>query len=123
MHVMSYYDDAPQRKDHAAEQRVLLILSVVNATFAGTSVFLWTFLSLFVAEPIQWATWRGISSRPDLIEYPFILLWMLPAAGIVAGWIAKRAGQMRIACWLAFFPIILLGLIFGWFYMAPIGWR
>ena len=42
MPLMSYYDVAPQRKDSAADSRLLLILFVVNATFAATSVFWWT---------------------------------------------------------------------------------
>lgn len=123
MPLMSYSDVATDRKGSATDSSLLLILFVVNATFAATSIFWWTFISLFVAQPIQWATWGGISSRPDLIEYPFILLWLLPASGIAAGWIAKGIHQPRIACWLAFLPIVLLGLVFGWFYLIPVEWH
>lgn len=123
MNLMSYSDIATRPKETLADSRLLLILFVVNATFAATSVFFWAFLSLFVAEPIQWATWRGVGSRPELFDYPFIVLWLLPAAGIGAGWIAKRAHQHRSACWLAFLPVILLGLVFGWYYLMPPEWR
>lgn len=124
MPLLSYYDVNPGRKDTSvADKRVLLVLFIVNATFAGTSLFMWTFLSLLIAEPIRWATWRGIDARPDLLDYPFVLLWLLPASGILAGWVAMRAQQHKLACWLAFFPIILLGLIFGWYYLTPIEWH
>lgn len=123
MSLLTYAEITSTRKETVADARVLLILFVVNATFAVSTVFFWAFLSLFVAEPIQWATWRGVGSRPDLFDYPFIVLWLLPAAGIGAGWIAKRAGQHRLACWLALMPIILLGLVFGWFYLMPPEWR
>lgn len=123
MPLLSYYDVTAQRKDPAGDNRVLLVLFVVNATFAATTLFWWTFMSLFVAAPIQWATWRGVGARPDLFDYPFIVLWLLPAAGVACGWIARRAGYGRIACWLAFFPVVLLGLVFGWFYLTPTEWR
>lgn len=123
MPLMSYYDDAPGRKDAAGHAQLLLILFIVNATFAVASVFFWTLLSLFVAEPIQWATWSGIAPRPDLMDYPFILLWALPAGGIVCAWLVKNSGRSRMACWLAFLPIVLLGLIFGWYYLVPTEWH
>jgi hypothetical protein len=99
--------------------RMLFALMLVNSVFATTSVFWWTFMSLFVAEPIKWATWTGISSRPDLFEYPFSLLWMIPGTAVCAAWLAHKAGKRRMALNLVIFPIVFLGLLFGWYYLAP----
>jgi len=91
--------------------RVVMTLIVVNATFAAASLFWWTMLSLFVAEPIRWATWHGVSPNPDLFEYPFTLLWLMPLACAVAAWVARSVHQQKAAFYLAAFPPVLLGFM------------
>lgn len=103
--------------------RALFGLLCINIAFAATSVFWWTMMSLFAAEPIKWATWTGISSSPDLLEYPFSLLWMVPVASSIAAWLTHKGGKKRTAFNLACFPLIFLGLVFGWYYLAPPEWR
>jgi hypothetical protein len=123
MPSISYHHAAPEENESDGDTRVLLALLIVNATFAAATVFWWTVLSVFVAEPIEWATWQGISSRPDLTDYPFVLLWLLPTAGVVAAWMAWRANNVRLACRMAMFPIVLLGLIIAWYYLTPPDWH
>jgi len=106
-----------------SDSRLLLALMTIDGLFACIAVFWWTLISFFIAEPIKWATWTGMSSRPELLEYPFSVLWMLPAAGIGGAWLAKKAGRLRLALALAFFPILLIGLVLGWYYLTPPHWR
>ncbi|MCL4767633.1 MAG: hypothetical protein KJZ80_15510 [Hyphomicrobiaceae bacterium] len=101
----------------------LMALQAANLVFAASSVFLWALMSLFMAEPIRWATARGVGMRPELLEYPFILLWLLPVAGACAAWVAQKAQRLKLAYFLAFYPILWFGLVVGWYYLMPVQWH
>ena len=72
---------------------------------------------------LAWATWYGLGSRPELFDYPFVVLWLLPAGGICGGWLAEKAQNRRLSCFFALFPLLFLGLLFGWYYLLPVEWR
>lgn len=120
---ISYTGSDASVVDRPSNSKLLVGLMLVNGAFACVAIFWWTLISFFIAEPIKWATWTGISARPELLEYPFSMLWMLPAAGICGAWLAKKAGRPRLAIRLAFFPILFIGLVLGWFYLTPPHWR
>jgi hypothetical protein len=103
----------------------LVALLAINATFATLVIFAWAYVSLVISEPLAWATWMpvGRSWRPGMFEYPFTLLWALPAAGIVSAWSARKAGNSGAAFVSAGAPIIVLTLMFAWYYLAPIEWH
>jgi hypothetical protein len=103
--------------------RSLVYLMAANATFAASSASWCTFIAEFVADPIRWATWYGLGSRPELFEYPFVVLWLLPVGGICGGWLAEKGHNRRLACFFALFPPLFLGLLFGWYYLLPVEWR
>ena len=116
--ALSLYEGR-QRQD----SRVLVALMVANATFAVGSASWCPFISAFVADPIRWATWYGLGSRPELFDYPFVLLWLLPAGGICAAWLAEKGHRRRLSGFFALFPLLFLGLLFAWYYLLPIEWR
>jgi hypothetical protein len=116
--TLSLYEGRPRRNS-----RVLSGLLVANATFALSSLSWCTFMSLFVAEPMRWATWHGLGSRPELLDYPFVLLWLLPVGGVCVAWLADKGDNRRLAYFFALFPLLFLGLLFGWFYLVPVEWR
>jgi hypothetical protein len=100
----------------------LLLLAAVNAAFAVLVLSAWTFTSLFVADPIEWATWMRVhrgGSLMDLFDYPFVLLWLLPAGGISAAWMAGKSRKWGTAYAALTMPILVLGFCFAWFYLAP----
>jgi hypothetical protein len=79
----------------------------------------------YVAAPISWATWvpidRGL--RPQLLQYPFLLLWGAPTSGIIAALLANKFGCQRAAFAMVMLPIVMFGLTFGWYYLAPPEWH
>jgi hypothetical protein len=105
--------------------RSIFALIVANVAFAIGCLFWWNLLGLFVADPIAWATWAplGRAGSPDYFRYPFGLLWMMPLGGALLGWMAIKLDQLRLARAAGMFPLMLLSLIFGWYYLAPIAWR
>ena len=115
---LSLYE-GKRRRDPAS----LIALQAANLLFAGSSIFLWALMSLFVAEPMRWATARGVGTRPELLDYPFVLLWLLAVAGACAAWIAQKAERLKLAYFLAFYPLLNFGLIVGWYYLAPVDWH
>jgi hypothetical protein len=116
--ALSLYEGR-QRQD----SRFLVALMLANGTFAASSAAWCPFVSAFVADPLRWATWYGLGSRPELFDYPFVLLWLLPAGGICGAWLAEKGHSRRLSCFFALFPLLFLGLLFGWYYLLPIEWR
>ncbi|MEL6372810.1 MAG: hypothetical protein AAFR04_02455 [Pseudomonadota bacterium] len=114
--TLSLYEGRKRRDD-----RPLLVLIIANCIFAGLVLFAWTAIALFVAEPISWATWAPLSSgsRPELFEYPFVMLWLMPLGGATAAWMTKSIQGVRWAYLSAIVPILLLSITFGYYYMVP----
>ncbi len=97
------------------------VLMVANGLFALVALFSWTFVSYIVAAPISWATWSPLTNgvTPPFYEYPFILLWGMPAVGIGCAWLADKSGNLKLAKGIALMPVLVLSIIFGWYYIMP----
>lgn len=114
----SLYEGKPRQGS-----RFLVALMVVNATFAATSASWFTIIAVLVAEPMRWATWYGLGSSPELFDYPFVVLWLLPVGGICGAWLAEKGHNRRLALFFALYPLLFLGLLLGWYYLLPVEWR
>jgi hypothetical protein len=118
--TISYYDDRARASIPPTGFMTLLML--VNSVIAMTVLFAWTAVSLYIVEPIAWATWMPVrrgTSFEELFEYPFVMLWLMPLGGIAGAWLGLKFGRRTFALTCLVLPIALLGLIFGWFYGAP----
>ncbi|MCB1549581.1 MAG: hypothetical protein KDJ41_17400 [Hyphomicrobiaceae bacterium] len=107
------------------DDRMLLMLSTLNGLFAMTVLFAWTLIAMFVAEPVSWATWHPMSaaSRPEVYDYPFVMLWAMPIAGMSISWAAQKIGNRQLAHFILCVPLLVLGLMVGWYHFAPVAWR
>lgn len=118
--TISYYDDGARASIRPTSFMTLLMLA--NAVIAMTVLFAWTAISLYIVEPIAWATWMPVrrgTSFEELFEYPFVLLWLMPLARVAGAWLGLKFGRRTFALTCLVLPVALLGLIFGWFYGAP----
>jgi hypothetical protein len=118
--TISYYDAGLRAAIRPTAFMTFLML--LNAVIAMTVLFAWTAVSLYIVEPIAWATWMPVrrgTSFEELFEYPFVMLWLMPLAGVVVAWLGLKGGRRGLALTALILPIALLGLIFGWFYGAP----
>ncbi len=118
--TISYYGDEARAPIPASG--VMTTLMLANAVVAMTVLFAWTAVSLYIVEPIAWATWMPVrrgTTFEDLFEYPFVLLWLMPAAGIVGAWMSLKLGRRALAITCVVLPLALLSLIFGWYHLAP----
>ena len=122
--LITYYEDG-----RTIARRVpwpMLSLMIGNAFFASGIVFAWTYLALFVAEPLAWATWMPITrgyGLVGLLEYPFVTLWLLPLIGIFGSWLSLKGGHNVMAYAFVGVPLIMLCLVLGWFYLTPSEWH
>jgi hypothetical protein len=102
-------------------QKVLLtVLVTLNLSFAFATIFLWSALAHFLADPISWATWTNIgtvSSRPYLFEYPYVLIWGLPVLGTAMASINQTLGFRKLAKLVAVFPVFLMALVVLWWHL------
>jgi hypothetical protein len=106
--------------------RPLLVLLTANGLFMMATLCAWTFLSLFLAEPLAWATWMRVhrgSNFMEIFDYPFVLLWLLPAGGMSIAWVASQSRRWGTAYASLTLPIIVLGFVYGWYYLAPTDWH
>ncbi|HRD76334.1 MAG TPA: hypothetical protein PK264_10385 [Hyphomicrobiaceae bacterium] len=104
--------------------RIQTLLQIANIAITAVVLGAWTFIALFVVEPIGWATWAPVTRgwRPGLFEYPFTMLWGLPLCAVALAWLARRANFSGLNYALLLLPLALLGMIFGWYYLAPSDW-
>lgn len=118
--TISYYDD--EARAPITPSGTMTVLMLANAVIAMTVLFAWTAISLYLVEPIAWATWMPVrrgTRFEDLFEYPFVMLWLMPAAGIAGAWISLKLGRRALAITCVTLPIALLALIIGWYNFAP----
>lgn len=76
-----------------------------------------------MAEPLSWAARENVGSLPELLDYPYVLVWLLPLAGAGTGWLAQRNDRARLACGLSGLPVLTLAFVLGWYYLTPAAWR
>ncbi|MGE0701546.1 MAG: hypothetical protein AB7O57_20785 [Hyphomicrobiaceae bacterium] len=122
--LISYYQDGVAVPRSASP--AMAILMGLNAIFAVGILFAWTYISFFVAEPFSWATWMPVNRGYGLLgalEYPFLMLWLLPIVGIFGGWVSLKSGQKTIAYAFVAVPIVMIMLVMGWYYVTPADWR
>ncbi len=95
----------------------LKIMTAVNVLFAGICLFAWRVVGAFLADPMSAATWSPLNrfTRPELLNYPYILLWGLPAAGIGIAWIANTFGLKSLARFAIVLPLLLIALVAAWY--------
>ena len=118
--TISYYGDRAGASIRPTSFMTFMML--VNAVIAMTVLFAWTAISLYIVEPIAWAMWMPVrrgTSFEELFEYPFVLLWLMPLAGVASAWLGLKFGRRAMALTCLMLPVALLGLIFGWYYGAP----
>ena len=108
-----------------AKQRRLKALVALNAAFAFAVVFGWTLVAPSVSEAWGWATHAHVERGTglEILRYPFALLWGLPCLGVATSWIARKSKQNTLAFACAFAPLLFMGLIFGWYHLAPLEWH
>ena len=122
--LITYYEDGSRVQKRLA--RPLVGLMALNGLFAAGIMFAWTYVSMFVAEPLAWATWMPISRGygvTGIMDYPFIILWALPVIGICGAWVGDKGGRKVLAYAFVAVPLIMLVMIFGWYYGAPADWH
>lgn len=118
--TISYYGDEARAPVPASGPMTFLMLT--NAVVAITVLFAWTAVSLYIVEPIAWATWMPVrrgTTFDDLFEYPFVLLWLGPALGIAGAWMSLKFGKRALALTCVSLPLGMMCLILGWYYLAP----
>ena len=96
-----------------------------NAALMLVVVLGWPMLAEALSSPIEWAMGAGAGAGSvfDLRAYPYLALWTLPMAGCVIGSIALKLEMWVLARISTAVPVLLFGLVFGWYYLTPLAWH
>lgn len=115
---LSYYDT--ERKPRLFLARLWMC---ANAVLACAMAFYWTRVSIPVIEPFNWAMRDSVSPQPQLLEFPYMLLWSTPLICMMIGWAAMQLKQESIARIVGGYPTMMLVLMVGWHSFAPSHWQ
>lgn len=118
MNIPSYWDAVWEQG--AVRRSFFSFFATLNLGFSLACLLFWSPVSAIVAAPMSWATWSHLASsasRPDLFEYPFVLLWLMPAAGTAAAFIGRQLGFRAFVKFALVFPPLLLCLTIGWWFI------
>lgn len=122
--LITYYEDGSTAPKQTS--RGMAAMMCINAAISLSILFAWTYLALFVAEPFAWATWmpvnRGYGVK-GVFDYPFLMLWLMPALGVFGAWVGLKGGRKAMAYSFLCIPPVMLMLIVGWFYLTPPDWH
>lgn len=122
--LINYYED--EAAAPARTSRFMAALMAMNGAVSAAIVFAWTYVALFVAEPLQWATWMPITRGFGLmgvVEYPFVMLWVMPLAGVFGAWMSLQGRRKALAYTFVAVPLVMLALVMGWYHLAPTDWH
>ncbi len=106
--------------------RAMRAMMAMNAAFGVAVLGAWTYMAVYLAQPIAWATWISVYRGQgifDAFNYPFILLWLPPFSAIAAAWFAEKASMRGLAYAVVLTPLLMHAFIIGWFNFAPPHWR
>ena len=96
---------------------------MIDIFLAILIVCFWNILAPYLTEPLSWATARNLPPRPGLLETPTALVWLIPLLSGVGAWLALNLRLVQTAWLFAIFPLLYIGLVGGWFYLAPLAWH
>ena len=116
--TISYHDGRTRPAPGLATALMFLDAALVLVVVLG-----WPMLAEALGAPIEWAMSAGTGSVFDLRAYPYTVLWLLPMAGSVLGAIGLRLEMWLLARIATGFPVLLLGLVYGWYYLTPLAWH
>jgi len=105
---------------------MMATLMGLNGLVSSAILFAWTYIALFVAEPLSWATWMPISRGygfTGVLDYPFVMLWVMPLIGIFGAWVGLQGGRKPLAYAFVVVPLAMLALVMGWYHLVPTDWH
>jgi hypothetical protein len=97
-------------------QRFVRLMSMLNIAMAICVLFAWPYIAGVLSDPMMLASGEGISSRPSLDEYPYVVLWLLPLLCVIVSWIATTIGFTAFAKFVLAYPVMLYGCSIFWYH-------
>lgn len=91
-------------------QGLLLGLTTVNVGIALLVLGSWSLIGPMVADSAGQVIGTGLAkhARPSAMDYPFMLLWALPASAAVLALVLNRPKSSSMALAIAAYPVFLL---------------
>lgn len=87
---------------------IISLLVGINALAAAALVFGWPILAPKFAAPFGWAFGKAISTQLSIWELPFMLMWAIPLAVAVAGWIIDMFNETKWAAFVLSLPLVTM---------------
>ena len=103
------------RRDHKSKFVNAMIL--LNVAFTALVIFQWPLIASWIADPMGAASGQAMSDRttPDLIDYPYNLLWTMPVVCALFAFLGMKSGWTAFSKFVSFFPVAHIGLSCLWY--------
>ena len=99
-------------------KRFVTFMLAVNLAVCVVVLFSWPLVGPLLANPISAAADASLDGTitPSIIDYPYVVLWLLPMLGAVGAWFASNLGHQTLARFLAAYPLLLILSSCGWYW-------
>jgi len=92
------------------------VMNIVNFSLAIGVFLAWPGYAEVLADPMSVIAGSGSTIRPSVLEYPFVLLWLIPLAGACGAYVTSAVETTPLARFFAAFPLLLALACGGWLY-------
>ena len=97
---------------------IMLNLGMAAAVFGA-----WSGYSEVLADPLSVIAGSGPPIRPSVLEYPYLLLWVIPLLCGCLAFVTAAIQSARLARFFAVFPVLLAATCGVWLYFYVGFWN
>lgn len=99
-------------------KRFVTIMMAVNLAICVVVLFSWPIVGPLLADPISAAAESSLDGThtPSIVDYPYVVLWLLPMLGAVGSWLTSNLGQPTLSKFLAAYPLLLIISSCAWYW-------
>ena len=94
------------------------LMLLTNLTYAVAIVASWSTYSSVFADPLVLIAGGAPMAHPSLLEYPYVLMWLMPLSGVAGAYVTHAWEWYSVARLIAAYPILLTAACWAWLYFG-----
>ena len=103
------------RRHHLSFMKLMLL---TNLSYAMAIMVSWSTYSSVFADPLVLIAGGAPMAHPSLLEYPYVLMWLMPLSGVAGAYVTHAWEWYSVARLIAAYPILLTAACCAWLYFG-----